>query len=671
MTTYYARELLNYPIEELWDMLTGTFNLRFDNGVDIETNYRETLYSRYFWELINEYPEVPLNDYLHVSRHYKNGVLTAKTHSGMLHVLFVEILNNSLRENATPDKIEIITKHMYEIVNQVYNDLSIRLAGFVTSIDILDFLEIENHPSITEIMNKMEESLDKNMVSEAYDIITNVINKEPKLKNNALVKAVRSGMVNKNQALQCLGPRGVVTELDSKHFEIPVTRSFAQGMRNIYNLAVESRSGAKALYFSDSALKNAEFFARRLQLLTMSFERIEHADCSTSDYINWRVKPPEEKNGVEVYPGDLPFLLGKNYLDEETGELKTIDKDSTHLIGKMIKMRSPLKCKHPDKHTVCSVCFGEISKNISRFSNMGHICSANMTKQTTQSVLSTKHLDGSSTVDAISLDTTSIKFFRVSRDGTGYILRKEVNRDNLYLLVQQCEAQGIGDLELTDRVANISPSRVSSITNIVLVQDDDVGLSKIPITLNIHNRNAMFTTAFMEYIKKRGYSTDDDGNFIFYLDKWKKPLPIFKLPNMEFNYSAHGAEVARLIETRVNNMASKKDDRNPESVLTELFDLVNSKLFVNIAMLEGIIYAISIADPDSGNYDMARGYPEPLLSSGPNTIFNRSLSAAYAFKNLHNLVCFPSSFKKRKRPDHPLDIFVRPYEVLTKTKTEI
>ena len=44
-----ARKLLAFEPEQLWDHLIGEFTLIFDDGEELHTNYRETIYSAYYW----------------------------------------------------------------------------------------------------------------------------------------------------------------------------------------------------------------------------------------------------------------------------------------------------------------------------------------------------------------------------------------------------------------------------------------------------------------------------------------------------------------------------------------------------------------------------------------------------------------------------------------------
>ncbi len=129
-------------------------------------------------------------------------------------------------------------------------------------------------------------------------------------------------------------------------------------------------------------------------------------------------------------------------------------------------------CKHQDPHSVCEICFGALSKNVSQFANIGHLCSATMTQQTSRSVLSTKHLDASSVSAVIMLGEHDRKYLATNKTKNAYILKKELKDKNLRVVVNREEVVGLVDILSIDDVANINPSRVSNVECIELIYDN-------------------------------------------------------------------------------------------------------------------------------------------------------------------------------------------------------
>lgn len=671
-----SRYLLQYSTEQLWDILVGDFILVFDNGEELVTNDRHTLYSSYFWAFLRKYPTTPMLPNHHVQHVLKGKALTSKTHIELLGQVYWAVADHqNLR---TPKERDDLTRMVYEVVNTLYNDLSYRAEASVVSIDILDFLEVIDHPTIRKALNEVtcgsggsDTDYGRATIDHAHATVLSTLNNVENLQNNALAKAMRAKLVNNNQVLQCVSSRGFVTDVDGLRMPVPVTRSYTEGMGSLYNLMGESRSAAKSLYFSESPLQDSEYFARRLQLMCMVIERLYYIDCGSTDYVHWYIKPPIEVNGRITYPGDVKFLVGKYYLDEETHALKAIKANDNHLFGKTLKLRSVLNCCHPDPHGVCAVCFGQLSDNVSPEANLGHICSATMTQQTSQAVLSTKHLDASASSEPITLSELGRRYFTVGKNGSTLLLKESIKTRKVPLIVSQEEAFGLTDILLVSRIEDINTSRVSKIEIVGFEEyttSKDVVPIVTPVVVGQNGRSAMFTHSFLAYLKEYRWEMDTRGNFIFDLQHWDCTKPIMQLPEMEYSFSIHSHQIADIIESRMKEIGDRMKPESPIATLVELFDLVNAKLNVNLALLEVVMYATMIRHGEADNFDLARNAPDRSLGVSDMTLRNRSLSAAYSYEKQLPLITDPRSYYGENRPDSVFDVFIRPREVVAAYK---
>lgn len=634
-------------------------SLEFEDGEVIHTKGRKLIYSLFFWKLHKSYPGTPI-----LSRHFVEYVLKGKTLSSNTHIDLLGIIAKDVFEIHNlnqPIEKEPVLALIYEITNDIHNEVSKLAERYSSSIDILDFIQVAEYPAIKSAIENTAPTTES--ISDTYGVVMNAIDKDKQLKDNSLVKAVRSKMVNANQVAQCIAVRGFLTEVDGTILPTPILSNYTRGLGSLYNLVAESRSAAKSYYFSESPLQDSEYFARRLQIFCTIVERIHYEDCGSTDYINWKINPPTyNDNGKMVYPGDLKFMIGKYYLNEQTGKLNIITHDDPALYNKVLKLRSVITCKHHDKHGVCEVCFGTLAKNVSRFSNIGHLCCATMTQQTSQSVLSTKHLDASSVSANIVLNNVSEKYFILNKSKNSYILKPELAKKNVKIIINRDEAQGLTDIIAVDSVDNINPIRISSLTCIEISVETDKGIDGDLLYINQENRKAVFTIDFLKYLKNFRWSTDSKNNFMFNLSDWDFSKPIFKLPEMEYSFAAHSSQIAKIIESNMQQIADRMKPDSPVYTLQELFNLVNTKLNVNIAALEVIIYATMIHNND--NYDLARKYSTNMLGVANSIILNRSLGAAYAYEKQVETIINPKSFFKMNRPDSVFDIFIAPKEVV-------
>lgn len=663
MLTFNARELASRRVEELNAELPNTFRVKFDDGMEIESTKRQVVYSAFFWTIHQQYPQTPLLFQHHVKSVLKDKPLNSSTHIQLLSNIFKSVV--TAHQLHTPESQEHLLGLVYEVTNNVFNDVTKLAEEDVTSIDILDFIEVIEYPPIKAANESVQ--LEQEAIHHTYTTVLNVLNNDPNLSHNSLAKAIRSKMVNANQVCQCVSVRGFPTEVDGHIMPIPITSNYTSGMGKLYDFIAESRSAAKSLYFSEAPLQDAEYFARRLQLLCMVIERIHYVDCGSTKFIPWRITAPTlDEKGKVVYPGDLKFMIGKYYIDDATNQLKQITHDDPALYNQVLKIRSVVHCQHPDKHGVCEVCFGGLAKNVSRFANLGHLCAATMTQQTSQSVLSTKHLDASSVSSNIILSELAAKFFMTNRAKNAYILKKDWKDRNIQIVVNRDEAFGLTDIQNIDDVENINPLRVSSIEFIDIVYKEKGEEMTIPLAISQENRYAMLTTDFLRYLKLHRWDTDSRNNFVFNLHDWDFSLPVFQLPEMEYSYSDHSHQIAKIIESNMKNITDRSSPHSPISTLQELFTLVNTKLNVNIAALEVIIAATMIASRD--NYELARNHPSPVLGIADLVIKNRSLSNSYAYEDQSFTLTSPRSFFKLGRPDSVFDAFLSPAEVVAHYK---
>ena len=666
MKTFNSRIFLNYSTTQLYEMLVGEFNVKFDDGIIIKTNYRELLYSSYCWDLHRHYTNTPLLSIHHVSNVLKGKPLTAKTHMELLTIIFKTVSEtNVFKDELDRDKA---VRMIYEITNSMYNDMIIKAQSFVVSLDILDFIDVMEHPIIKPVLDGLERT--SASISNSYKVIMDVVSKSSDLDNNAIAKASRSKLINNSQLLQCIGPRGSLTDIDSMIFSTPITRGYAKGLIGLYDSMIESRSAAKSLFFSEDPLKDAEYFSRRLQLLCMPVENLHHVDCGSKDYLLWNIKPPIiDASGNTTYQGDLAYMIGKWYLDEDTNTLKSINYSDTHLFGKTIKLRSIISgCHHPDPHGVCAICFGKMADNVPPDSNLGHNCAGTMTQQTSQGVLSTKHYDGNALVDFIILSTFEKNFLRVGTDGNSYYLNDGLKERSIKLYVNCEEAFGLNDITIVNQVEDINLSRISRIDYIGLEQtittkgNKSLDMSNLKVSFN--GRQAMMSYEFLKYVKENKWYLDGKSNFVFDMKDWDFNKPILKLPNRQYNLSEHAGAISDIIEARVDDIQERSKVESPSSTLVELFDAVNSKLNVNLSLLEVIMYASMVVNSDEDDYSLPKPGSNRSLGVASMTIPRRSMGAALAYEGIYNMIINPMSFFPLKRMKHPSDAFLMPHEVV-------
>ena len=132
-------------------------------------------------------------------------------------------------------------------------------------------------------------------------------------------------------------------------------------------------------------------------------------DCGTKHHLNY----------IVVNEDSLNKIVNRYYKVDD--ELKMVKKDSYHLIGKTIKLRSPITCDIDEG--VCDICYGKLAE-INRSKHAGIVSVLSLTEQITQMLLSAKHLL-QAVSDKIEWGNLFNKYFIVDRNMIF------INRDNI------------------------------------------------------------------------------------------------------------------------------------------------------------------------------------------------------------------------------------------------
>ena len=662
--TIPIREFLRFQPKELLYGYKTNNTILFEDGILRELDYKEVVVIRYVLESVISYPELKLTTIYDVTKYYTNGIFTNKT----LNKCFEQILKEVIQQICIPhnrhDEILILNKKMVTIYNNIYKDIGCDHIEYSTSSNILDYLEIQMDPKLLSSIKNVYEKKDVDSIEESYNILDNILRNDSKYVNNPIAKSYVSGMVNENQIKQILGPRGYVTEIDGSIFKHPIASSFTLGMNSIYDLAIESRSGAKALFLSNKAVQDSEYLARELQLVAMVVSKLHMGDCGNRNYISWYVRPAA--NGIK---SDLNKLIGKRYLDKESGTEKIITSDDIHLEGTTIKLRSVLHCKHVHSKHICSHCFGELSYAVNPNDNIGHYCTASITQKITQSILSTKHLTTSATTNTVKLEGDAAKFFIVKeKDGVAFranVLNKAKNRT--YLIITQEEAFGLKDLTSVNDIPKLDPTRVSKIESMIVVVENKIGREHYIAPIKDGGKYGSFTHKFLEYIVTNGYTLDSKDRYVIDVTDWKYNSPILTLPQLEFSY-LELAKAAKMLLKYIKIVKGTKFKDTPETLLQKFFDLINSKLEVNIALMEVLIYAFTIRSYENKDFRIAKNAEEQEVADIAHIMPNRSVGGLYAWEFVSQNMVNASSFNTKHRVSHPLDVMIKPTEALQNTK---
>lgn len=652
-----ARKLLGFSTDQLWQNLEGDFIAVFDDG-EIVTNEKEILFSSYVWEYHRRFPETPMVMKHHVSAVTQKQRYGADSHLALIQNVMLSVYDSYKLHVPKYELVDTLARMSYEISNDIYNDLTYRLEEYVTSLDITDFLQITTSDKVRLALATAEQT--EAGIQSIYATIQGMIKDDPLLENNKVANAIRSKLSSEGQAMQCLGPRGFLTDIDSHVFKIPIMRSYTSGIPDLYSSAIESRSSAKSLIFSTDPLQKSEYFSRRQQLICMNVKHLHLGDCGSKNFLTWHMRDSRMEGSTKV-ASDLKTLAGKYYLDESTNQLLTIRESDTHLLGRTLKLRSVVAgCQHPDPYGVCETCYGETSFAIPENSNLGHIACVTMTADLGQLILSTKHFDGSSAVEGIVLKPGERKFLAAAVNGNSYYLSPDLKGADVKIVIASSQAPGLTDVNQVDDVTSLNISRVSEFDTIVMIVSDKKGKEMETLTVSVNGRLSNMTHDFLQHVKNKSWSVTREDNYVIDMEGWDFTKPLLVLPMRHFNMSDHQGEIADMLEATMKDLEHRSNVINPGNMLIELHDLVNRRLSIQLAILEIILYSSMIVSATEGDYSL----PKPWTSSGVGVkqmlLTERSLSATMGYERHRDALINPGSYTRTNRMDHVMDAMILP-----------
>lgn len=660
---YNARKMLARSTLELKEMLAGSFTLVFDDGSEVATNDVETIYSSYFWDIIRKYPFTPLLADMHVGKVINGGLAGSGTHLKLFSPIAWGVLDAAEAQNLTLDKVALaddLGRMIYVQTNELYNYACVELEKHVVSTDLLDYVHLLKHPLIAPVLKAMEPNEDS--ITLTYTVISDLIMKAPELSNNPLVISARSGMVKMNQLLQCLVARGFVTDIDSLIFPEPSMGAFATGYADFYSFLVDTRTASKSLFFSAKLLRDTEYKSRKMQILCMSVETLYPGDCGSTHFLPWKLRPPAyDENGKMTRKSDLDHWVGKYFLDEETGGIRELKPTDGKYLGKMLRFRSVLAgCQHPDPHGVCMTCFGAMGKVVPENTNIGHLVAAALMQVLSQSILSVKHIDSSSSSAPIKLSEFYKHWLAASPDGKGYFLSKEMHGKKIELVVHPDEVSNLSSINTTTEIESLVIDQISEITTATIRLDGE----NTALEFMTDKRKASFTHEALRFIKTTGWNHDANGNYVFDLTAWPNTVSLMELPQRHFNTADHAEEITKLIQGSSDDKTNRKQDGSVFTYFYELYELVNNRLDVPAVILEHIIYGASIRSAENDDFRLPRAGTSRQMGLTSTTVPWRSMGAGIGFERHIKAIFSPYIFDGEKRSSHLFDAMVMPKEAV-------
>lgn len=638
-----AREIIGTSREDIWKLVEGEYEVTYDDGHVSLGHKQSIIFNRYCWELIKLYPKTPINANCDVVTFLGDTYFNISTPVKLLEQIFNHICEFN-RIYCYKDKDPLL-KSVYQVANLIFNEVVHRVSDSVTTLDATDFIDVIEDPDIKDLHERLIPYPES--VELTYRGIRAFMNSPEK--QGRFVDAYRAKAINENQANQCIGPRGFVTNLDRTVYKKPIMNGFIRGMGDLYEVMAESRTAAKSLNATEDSIRSSEYASRRVQLLTMAIDSVTNEDCRSTEYLD-----------IVLTRKYLSNMKGIWYVENEGDKLKYLKGDEEHLIDKVIKIRSVFGCKTPNPHQICTKCVGRISENFLENSNLGYTSSASLMEMLTQSILSTKHLTHSVKKSAIILDGAVLKYM-YSTDENEIFLREDVDFDNLAIVLPSNRLNKLTDVLSLDHT-NVALNKLGELETIV-IRNLDRGTNE---TINVAYRDRLSTISrpLLKYIRNVNFDITARGDYIIPLKDFDKKQPLFENSIKETDVLNFVRVVAGLIEVTTTGAVR----RSLKEHFFKIVDTIYDQLSVNLSIIQVMVYATTAYNIDDGNFRLGRNSPN-MKQAGRAFLFrNRSISQLLVFEKQKNelLNHAPRIFSNEYRSDHPLDVLFRPQDVIDK-----
>ena len=645
--TIKARRLLALDQESIWRLRDGSFTLEFDDGC-IETNTRDTILSWYCWAVQRTYPNAPLLKRHHIS----NKRLTTKTLLNLAGDSLWDCFDAYGQDVKMLKPMCIIT---YKLTNDIYNDFSTRLEEFVNTISFYDFIDIVLHPKIVELRETAKPTVAgiEHSLNEGWKIMTNL--SDPAFKNNAVSRSGKSGFTRRGPILQCTMHRGFVTDRDSTIFPKPIMSNYTEGINELPDFAVDSRSATLALSYAKGPLAIVEYFNRKMQLSAGHLRKLTYGDCGSKSYMSWLLRAQ-----------DMETAAGKYYLDESTGKLKVLQTYDKHLIGQTLKFRAINHCANHDRNSICSTCFGELAFSMPENVAIGHMSETTMCEEGSQKVLSTKHELGSASANDFVIPMDDLDVIDSGVNESAIYLSSTLPKKNLKLYISGEEASNLNEIFIASDISALPLTRISNLTSIAVLKELPTGdFENRIVVVSKGSRLSSISHELLTYIKARGWTPTTTGSYEIDMSEWDFDNPAFILPMRHLSMVAYLNELESVIKATKRVKKGKgtptlKNYDNADDAVRALYDLINSKLYLNMAHVEIIVRTTLIRNGATGDYRIPRlGEPYEIASFNER-MSHGSAGGAMAYQTQSDVINSPASYIYKNRMPHVLDDLLVP-----------
>lgn len=480
---------------------------------------------------------------------------------------------------------------------------------------------------------------------------------------NTAALLARTGGVSINQLYQTTIIRGGVFDLNNAIMPNAVPVPYAHGITNLADSLGERNAAGKSLTNNGKALKDSEWFHRKLHILTAVITSVNHLwDCGTNQHVPIKVTNAAMAMG----------LLGK-FRHFEDGRLELIDFDTVWNIkaGEIVWIRSVAFCKSHKTGVPCGICYGMMKSAIpynvmmKKSANVGMYSATAICNPMGQGMLSTKHFIR----NAVTRQFVPLMRDRdvIKSDGDQIFLQAELCTPGSDLILKSDIVNILSDIRSLDVLDDLSLDKLPYFTEVTFrygIEDIMMGGTTVQqhsARTSVSSRNARFSLEFLKYVLEKGWVAEGKKHISIDLSGWNTVQPIFSLPYTREDLDMHRARVENFITYNKRNTAWKAQTVTTKifgEVWAEYWSLINQEIRgINMVHIENVLFSTLVHQPSEHDYSLPNGEKPKYFYSYSDCIKGRGAGSIMIYENQQNVLNEPKSFKVVNRQPSPLEGF--------------
>lgn len=310
-----------------------------------------------------------------------------KKNAEVINDLVYHKIKNELNKQGITDEYTINKAYLDKM-----HEIMLFTSDFVSFTKYVPAIKPQDYIVYDETIKKVNKLVNEAHIGKVlYDQIVDDTIELMKKDDGDLYKIYASGArASKDQISQITVARGYIADDHNIVNKIPIKANLLQGLTE-NELFVSAFGARKGLVDKQEATPQSGYLSR-MMTMNSSYITIDYDvdDCGTDRYLNINVFSEQHAK----------TLIGRYYLNEQTGKLEKITKNNYRDLyefcqkyKKPIQLRSPIYCKHSN-FRLCKKCAGDFE-----WKNIGLLSGAFIAERTTQLILRVFHTSGIANID--------------------------------------------------------------------------------------------------------------------------------------------------------------------------------------------------------------------------------------------------------------------------------